>query len=78
MILPIFYSIFFTSIVIFSRFETFGGLLGVYQGPLGSPGSLVGGPRAPMSSLPSIATLIPGVVHPPVQLGKFTDFFSLP
>ena len=35
-------------------------------------------PRAPMSSLPSIAILTPDLVQPPTQLGKFVDFWGLP
>ena len=39
---------------------------------------LWGSPRAPMSSLTSLAILTLGLVQLPVQLGKFTDFWSLP
>ena len=69
---------FFTSIVLSSCSGSLGGPLGIFWGAFGGPESLVGDPRAPMSSLPSIATLTPGVVHPPVLLGRFTDYFSLP
>ena len=33
-----------------------------------------GSPRAPMSSLTSIATLTPDLVQPPVQMGEFGHF----
>ena len=65
---------FFTSIVIFGHFRPQGSRLGSFQGP----GSLVGSPRAPASSLIFIATLAPGLVQPQVQLGKFADFWDLP
>ena len=69
------FSIFVTFIVIFGHF---GASWGAYWGPLG-PLALLWGPlRAPMSGLTSIAILIPGLVQPPVQMGKFADFWSLP
>ena len=37
-----------------------------------------GPPRAPMSSLNSIATLSPGLVQPPFKLGKLANFYGLP
>lgn len=51
------------------------GLSGAYWGPLRAMALLWGPPRSPMSSLTSIATLTPGLVQLPVQLGKFTDFW---
>ena len=65
---------FFTYIVISSHFAPLRGLLGAFRGP----GSLMGPPRAPIGSLISIATLIPGLVQPRVQLGKFAHFWDLP
>ena len=47
---------------------------GVFRGPE----VLVGPPRALMRCLTSIATLTSCLVQPPVQLGKFTDFWGLP
>ena len=70
-VLPIFLYIF----DMYSHFQPFwasGGFLGAF----GSPGSLVGTPRALISGLTSIATLTLGLVQPPVQLGKFTDFWG--
>ena len=63
MILFIFFY-FFTFTVIFSHFGPLGG-------PLGALAFSRGPPRAPMSNLTSIAILTPGLVQPPVQLGKF-------
>ena len=45
---------------------------------MGPPSNLWGPPRAPMRSLTSSDTLSPGLVLPPVQLGKFADFWGLP
>ena len=47
-------------------------------GFLGAPGKSWGPPRALMRCLTSIATLTSCLVQPPVQLGKFTDFWGLP
>ena len=47
-------------------------------GVLGVPRYLWGPPRALMRCLTSIATLTSCLVQPPVQLGKFTDFWGLP
>ena len=69
------FSIFVTFIVIFWPLWA---SWGAYWGPLG-PLALLWGPlRAPMNGLTSIVILIPGLVQPPVQLGKFVDFWSLP
>ena len=69
---------FFDFFHIYSRFLDVLGLLGTYWGPLGVLALVLGPPRAPMSSTPSIATIIRGLVQPSVQLGKFADFFNLP
>ena len=47
-------------------------------GFLGAPRYSWGPPRALMRWLTSIATLTSCLVQPPVQLGKFTDFWGLP
>ena len=62
---------FFSFKVIFRHFRPLGGSLGARWYPWGPP-------RAPMRSLTSIATLTPCLVLPPVQLGKFADFWGLP
>ena len=63
-----FYSFMF--MVIFSRFGLLEGLWGhwLFHG---------GPPRAPMNSFTSIVTLNPCQVQPPVQSGKFTDFWGM-
>ena len=66
MILFIFF-IYFTFMVIFSPFGPLGG-------PLGALAFSQGLPRAPTSSLTFIATHIPGLVQPPVQMGEFGHF----
>ena len=63
---------FFTFMVTFRHFGPLGG------GPLGALAFSWGPPRASMRSLTSIATLTPGLVQPPVQLGKFAHFWGLP
>ena len=62
---------FFTFMVIFSHFGPLGG-------PLRMPSNSREPLRAPMSSLTSRDTLPPGLVLPPVQLGKFADVWGLP
>ena len=63
-----FYSFMF--MVIFSRFGLLEGLWGhwLFHG---------GPPRAPMNSFTSIVTLNLCQVQPPVQSGKFTDFWGM-
>ena len=71
MIDSVHFFLFFTFMVIFSHFGPLGG-------PLGALAFSRGPPKAPISSLTSIATLTPGLMQPPVQLGQFTDFWGLP
>ena len=61
----------FSFMVIFSHFGSLGGSL---RAPSHSWGLL----RAPKRCLISMATLTPCLVQPPVQLGKFADFWGLP
>ena len=68
-------SVYFFSI--FLLLWSFLAILGLW-GAFGALAFSRGPPRAPMSSLTSIATLTPGLVQPPVQLGKFMDFWGLP
>ena len=48
------------------------------KGSLGAPRYSRGLSRALMRCLTSIAALTPCLGQPPVQLGKFTDFWGLP
>ena len=48
------------------------------KGSLGAPRYSCGPPWALMRCLTSIATLPSTLAQPPVQLGKFTDYWGLP
>ena len=61
---------FVSFMIIFSHFGSLGR-------SFGAPSYSWGPPRDPMRCLTSTATLTPCLVPPPVQLGKFADFWGL-
>ncbi len=65
---------FFQFFYCYGHFYPFWASWGLLGGPLGALALMWGPFRALISGFTSIAILIPGLVQPPVQLGKFADF----